>query len=329
MISFPGSPLGAQHATSTGEPKFLADRLVTGLRIFLLYFSHAPCSNGQEAEGELIMRVALCFLIACAAMAQSPHFDAASVKVVVPDGRGGGGSITGGPGTSDPGRLYARSTTIQGLLIKAFGLGQGQLLGAAVQPRVGGKFYEVTATMPPDTTTAQFQAMLQNLLVERFHLVVHHETRDFPAYELVIDKGGMKLKEAAATPDDGPPPSGSRVIFSRAGVGTISMKAKTMADLADRLATALLESQMIATQKMNSPSPRVVDKTGLTGRYNFELEYSRPLPPGAALPPDSHAADLPDLLIAVRKLGLRLDKVTGVPVDVIVVDRVDEIPVAN
>jgi uncharacterized protein (TIGR03435 family) len=54
--------------------------------------------------------------------------------------------------------------------------------------------------MPRDTTKAQFQEMLRNLLVERFHLVVHHETRTFPGYELVVDKGGLKLKEAPGQP---------------------------------------------------------------------------------------------------------------------------------
>jgi len=40
--------------------------------------------------------------------------------------------------------------------------------------------------MPPDTTKEQFEKMLQNLLVERFHLV-HHETRNFTGCELVMD----------------------------------------------------------------------------------------------------------------------------------------------
>jgi len=46
--------------------------------------------------------------------------------------------------------------------------------------------FTVVATMPPDTTKVQFEKMLQNLLVERFHLV-HHETRNFTGYELVMD----------------------------------------------------------------------------------------------------------------------------------------------
>jgi uncharacterized protein (TIGR03435 family) len=43
--------------------------------------------------------------------------------------------------------------------------------------------------------------MLQNLLAERFHLVVHQGTRTFPGYDLVIKKGGSKLKESTPDPN--------------------------------------------------------------------------------------------------------------------------------
>ncbi len=281
-------------------------------------------------------RAAVCSWIVFGAMtlvAQSgAHFDVASVKVVDNKtlGHGGGGRTTGGPGTSDPGRFYDPADTILGLLFRAYGVESGQVLGAAVQPRVGADFYEVTATMPPDTTKAQFQTMLQNLLAERFHLVVHHETRNFPAYELVVDKGGPKLKETAAQPDDGVPPTGLRMTVVHAGVGTISLKGETTADLAKRLEMELLSAQTIQTQNMSLPRPRVVDKTGLTGIYRFDLEFSHPGPPGFAPAPDTPAADLPDLFTTLRtRLGLRLDKTQGVPVDVIVVDSVDKVPTEN
>jgi uncharacterized protein (TIGR03435 family) len=260
------------------------------------------------------------------------QFDAASVKVVDRNtlGHGGQPRPTGGPGTSDPGRFHDPVDTMRGLLIKAYGVESGQVLGAAVEPRVGADFYEVTATMPPDTTKAQFRTMLQNLLAERFHLVLHHETRIFPAYELVVDKGGPKLKESAVQPDDGAPPTGLRTTVVHAGVRDISLKGGTTTDLASRLEMTLLDGQMIQTQNMSLPRPRVVDKTGLTGRYTFELEFSHPVPPGFTPAPDSPASDLPDLFTALRtRLGLRLDKTQGVPVDVIVVDSVDNAPVAN
>jgi uncharacterized protein (TIGR03435 family) len=261
-------------------------------------------------------------------------FDVASVKVVdrsTLTDRGGGGRATGGPGTSDPGRFSDPATTMMGLLMRAFGAESGQILGAAVQPRVGANLYSVMATMPPDTTEAQFQAMFQNLLAERFHLVVHHETRNFPGYELVIDRGGPKLKEAVSRPDDSrPEPTGPRVIVVRTGVGNIEMKGQTTEELARQLGMALRSAQIIQTQDITRPTPRVADKTGLTGRYTFTLEFSQPGPPGFTPEADSPAADLPDIFVALReKLGLRLNKTQGVRVDVIVVDSVDTVPAEN
>ena len=81
--------------------------------------------------------------------------------------------------------------------------------------------------------------------------------------------------------------------------------------------------------------PRVVDKTGLTGRYTFILEYydetvaglARSLPSAAAADPDSGG---PTIITAIQKqLGLRLDKSAAVPLQMIVVDRVDKVPTAN
>jgi uncharacterized protein (TIGR03435 family) len=81
---------------------------------------------------------------------------------------------------------------------------------------------------------------------------------------------------------------------------------------------------------MTLPVPRVVDKTGLTGKYTFTLQFSQPSSPGSTPGPDSPGTDLPDLFVTLRQqLGLRLNKTAGAPVDVIVVDSVDKAPVAN
>ncbi len=255
-------------------------------------------------------------------------FDVASVRVIQPTGRpGGGGRGIGGPGTSDPGRFSDPRDTMLGMLMKAFGLGQGEILGPAVQPRVGANFYEVTATMPPDTTKAQFQTMFQNLLVERFHLMVHHETRNFPAWELVVDKDGPKLKEGASVSDDGPARANPMQGTITASRGNITLKDEGIEALASRLAGALLVVQMVQTQNMSLPMPRVIDKTGLGGKYTFSLDFT---PPGFLPGPDDPVSDVPDLFAALlNNIGLRLDKIANVPVDVIVVDSVDKVPSDN
>ena len=64
-------------------------------------------------------------------------------------------------------------------------------------------YYEIIATMPPDTTKEQCEKMLQNLLIERFHLVFHYDTMRAAGYDLVADKGGIKLRESHARDGDG------------------------------------------------------------------------------------------------------------------------------
>ena len=65
----------------------------------------------------------------------------------------------------------------------------------------------------------------------------------------------------------------------------------------------------------------------MTGKYTFSLDFT---PPGFLPGPDSPPTDLSDLFVALRnKLGLRLNKIASVPVDVIVVDSVDAVPVEN
>jgi uncharacterized protein (TIGR03435 family) len=134
---------------------------------------------------QAVALMAMIAMIACECLAQSPQFDAASVKVVDPAKRADF-TNTGGPGSTDPGRIHMGHTTIVALLRKAWDIQTDQVSGPAwVSDFMGPGQYFVDATMPPNTTKAQFQLMLQNLLAERFHLKVHHETRNFPGYELV------------------------------------------------------------------------------------------------------------------------------------------------
>jgi uncharacterized protein (TIGR03435 family) len=131
--------------------------------------------------------------------ADGPVFEAASVKVSDSDVRQP--SYSGGPGTSDRGRLRLH-IYMTALVQAAFGVQPDQIKGPAwLRDFSAMPFYDVVATMPAETTLEQSQRMLQNLLVERFHMVFHHETQNFPGYDLVVDKGGPKLQEAAPAAD--------------------------------------------------------------------------------------------------------------------------------
>ena len=88
------------------------------------------------------------------------------------------------------------------LLTLAYGVEGDRVFGPAwIGDFLSPNRYVIDATMPANTDRAQFELMMQNLLVERFHLAVHHETRNFPGYNLLVAKDGPKLKETAQDPN--------------------------------------------------------------------------------------------------------------------------------
>jgi len=152
------------------------------------------------------------------------------------------------------------------------------------------------------------RVMLQSLLEDRFHLVVHNEVKQKPIYELLPAKGGPKLKDASAaeeTPSYG------------VGRGQITGTGIPLSRL------TILLSGLVSRQ--------VIDKTGLTGRYDITLTYAVDGPqrgaPGPDAPPPVNP-DTPSIFTALQEqLGLKLEPARA-PVDVLVVDRAEK-PDAN
>jgi bla regulator protein blaR1 len=159
---------------------------------------------------------------------------------------------------------------------------------------------------------SQQKLSLEPLLVTRFNLQFHHETRERPTYSLVVAKNGPKLHKAQpgeTYPNGitGPDSAGGR---SAAMVtpGKIVLQGSSLSVLAN-----LLSSQGL--------SHAVVDKTGLTGIYDITLRWS----PDAT---GSSDASLPSLFTALQEqLGLKLQYNKN-PIDVIVVDHIEK-PSAN
>ena len=165
--------------------------------------------------------------------------------------------------------------------------------------------------------------MLQALLADRFKLTVHRETRELPVYSLVIGKNGPILQETKPDPSAPPAPGpaasrgGSSIRISKMSSGPATMTAlhTSASDLADSLSVQLGRT--------------VLDKTGLTSRYDFTLKWTAddaqlPLPSGSA-PPPSLTTDPsgPTLFTAVQEqLGLKLEPGKG-PVEVVVIDHVE------
>lgn len=164
--------------------------------------------------------------------------------------------------------------------------------------------FDVQAKMDEDTVAAlkkltpkerdeQHSRMMQALLADRFQLKVRHETRELPIYDLVIAKGGLKIKES-------PVNETGRMWFGR---GKITVQATPIEGLAVDLS--------------NTVGRLIVDKTGLTGKYDIDLKWTP-----AELQETADSG--PSIFAALEEqLGLKLVPAKG-PVDTIVVDRVEK-----
>lgn len=133
--------------------------------------------------------------------AEGPVFEAASLRKVTEDYHVTG--LTGGPGTPSPTRTRMHAT-VHALLREAFGLPSYAFVNIDKIPE---DKYDFAAVVPEGATRADFRAMLRNLLVERFHLRYHRETRELPLFELRVAPGGPKLKQTANEPADTDAPS--------------------------------------------------------------------------------------------------------------------------
>ena len=181
---------------------------------------------------------------------------------------------------------------------------------AREDPALGEKLQELSS----EERGKQLREMLRGLLAERFKLVLHHQSSELSIYELVTAKSGSKLMPSVAQASSSNEDSSSkpRSWIRFAGTGVLE---GNDADLAT-LVTALSMQPEIGGRL-------VMDKTGLTDKYDFTLKWT---PDMGAGPPGADAG--PSLFTALQdELGLRLQP-TKAPVDVIVIDHV-ELPSAN
>ena len=164
--------------------------------------------------------------------------------------------------------------------------------------------FDIAAKYPPDTRNEDRPLMLRTLLEDRFKLSVHRESKEISGYALVVAKGGLKLKPVE--------PGGSGANSNSDGVRTTLKATKvSMADLADFAARRL--------------GAMVVDKTGIDGVYDFELSWANE----DLNSTDAGADALPSFVCRLQeKIGVRLQP-QKVPVEIVVVDRVERVPTEN
>ena len=267
--------------------------------------------------------IATCLILQTSAHAQSPqpsapqfNFDVVSIKPSSPDARGTGVNI-------QLGIYHVTNLSLRNMIMYAYHIRMpDQVLGLTgwaasasydISAKSNDELVAILKAMPVPERQQQQRLMVQAMLQDRFHLKAHLETKEMPVFALVLAKGGSKLKQA--DPND----TYTKGIKGSDGVGhpgTISMNGGNL--IAQGVSISSFAQNIAYEANRN-----VIDKTGLTGTYDFTLQWSRDDTQGAA------GTDTgPSLFTALQEqLGLRLESTKG-PVDVVVVDHV-EMPSEN
>jgi len=232
------------------------------------------------------------------------------------------------------GRFTAMGVTLQGLIQEAYEIEEDRISGA---PRLlNSERYDVDAKTDStiagalqkltfDQRVLQYRRMLQALLKDRLKLTFHWETKELPVFALVIAKNGSKLREAK--PDD-TYPNGMKDLEGH-GHGDVMRFRKRL--LAGQGVSIAFLVQMLSQQQLGRP---VVDKTGLTGKYDFTLQWT---PDESRAPmfkgsegqqdgggePTSHSSELSIFSAVQEQLGLKLQSERG-SVEVLVIDHVEK-----
>jgi uncharacterized protein (TIGR03435 family) len=271
-------------------------------------------------------------------------FEAASIKQIVLTPGHRLTPLDGGPGTKSPTRL-AGTATMKALLRLAYGVKAYQVSGPAW---IDTETYEIAASVPAGASKTQAAEMLRELLVERFHLAAHRETRQVPIYVLLPGRGGPKLREADPAVEEGEEKARAAGGFQRPNVtmgadgfpqipvdaripGSFTVALSSGEFLRTKLFARHQSMDQLAATIAEYLKRPVVDQTELTEKYDFTLAFeSDPRETTERTQPGAAREDAgPTIFAAVQEqLGLRLEAKRG-PVEMVIVDRVDRVPTQN
>jgi len=254
----------------------------------------------------MMNRLLLLVLAASQAIQSQPlAFEVASLKPTNPDSPGGGiGPLLGGQ------TYVARNTSLITLITTAYNVSVAQISGGPSWAPTKG--FDLEAKTGRPVTREERLEMMRTLLEDRFQLKLRRETKQVPVYILTIDKTGSKLTVNT---------DGAQSGLRGGGAGK---------SIGINIPMSLFVWYLQNTWRVDRP---VIDRTGLKGSYDWELNFTpdnrlqgRGDNPNAALAPD--LADRPPLFEALRKqLGLRLDPQRG-PAEFLTIEHV-ELPSGN
>jgi uncharacterized protein (TIGR03435 family) len=203
---------------------------------------------------------------------------------------------------SSPGHFAMRNVPMRYMMEWAYSLHDYELVGPDWIK--GEERYDIFAKAPGPATDEEMRPMLQALLLERFQMKVHRETREMAAYLLLSGKGAAKVKESA--PDSLPglvPNKDGGVTFRHFGISRLTF---------------------LLTRRMDHP---VLDQTGLTGIYDYTLDLSGLSEFSGPPNPDPNGMSI---FAAIQQdLGLKLELRKQQAIDVLVIDAANKVPTAN
>jgi uncharacterized protein (TIGR03435 family) len=252
--------------------------------------------NLARAEGDAAWEIPA----ATAAMTRDadPDWEVATVRPTDP-------AVTNASIRMNGRQFVLENRTVETLLLAGYGVHKKQIVNAPDWIRSERWDMKGVPDVPGQPSMKQMQSLVRKILTERFGLVTHTEKREMEVYALTVAKGREKMTPSAGDPN-GPPDENDR---EDGGVRTMRVLNSSMGDFA-----------MVMKFFLDRP---VVDQTGLTGRYDFQLKWTFD-----ELKAPSDGSGPPGLFTAIgEQLGLKLDPVKA-QTDVLVVDKVEH-PSAN
>jgi uncharacterized protein (TIGR03435 family) len=239
----------------------------------------------------LVVAVMLC-------QAQSPAFEAGSVKVSSPDEQV--------RMRREPGRITITNFSLRAMVRYAYDVQENQISGGPAW--FDSDRWDIAAIAGREITEDERRLMLQTFLGDRFKMTIRHEMKEMPVYALVVAKGGSKLTPGTA----GNP---ERVELSVSGAGLNQMRGQSV-------------SVSTMAKLLTRPTGRIViNRTGIAGSFDYQLEW---VPDPANMPmingakPDGSNLNAASIFTAVQEqLGLRLEATKG-PVEILVIERAEK-----
>jgi len=221
---------------------------------------------------------------------KKPEFEVAAIRLAVDDGNHSS--------NSNKGQFTTHNLTLKRLIANAYDIDTSLILGSPAW--LDSNSFDITAKFPEEFaqhTQETFRLMIQNLLADRFHLVIHREPREVSGYWLSVAKGGAKMQlEKPETKGSSTSSNGMHLTAKNVKMDTFARTLSSNRDI----------------------GKLVADKTGLSGAFTFELNWA---PEQLGAKAEAASDDRPSIFTALQEqLGLKLES-AKVPTQAIVIKK--------